>query len=339
MKNIDIASIQKRRYETYEKEKDNLLVMKIDGGYQVSNLGKASTYNVTKDTDGTITCTCKDYHNYKGAIRCKHIIAVGKKATKASNLYIKSENHNINKVKEEFNMNFNENNLPVNQDNIKTLQAILTRPFQQELIKYRRGFNNKQLAYVETIHYINRLNEAFNYQWDWQVINYTVTDDQVYCQGRLTVEINGKLINKESFGGKDITMVDVYDKVTRQITGKKALSIADDLKSASSDALKKAASLLGIGLHLYMSQQVPQKPASSNVSTVPPLATQGQRTGQTKTTAAAPTKAATPEKPSKMAPAQSTTGSAQKSPGGNGKDGNGKNGNSRTDINQIIKRW
>ena len=339
MKNIDIVSIQKRRYETYEKEKDNLIVSKIDGGYTVSNLKKASIYTVTKDTDGVISCTCKDYINYKGAIRCKHIIAVGKKATKASNIYIKSENHNINKVKEEFNMNFNENNLSVNQDDIKTLQAILTRPFQQELIKYRRGFNNKQLAYVETIHYINRLNEAFNYQWDWQVINYTVTDNQVYCQGRLTVEINGKLINKESFGGKDITLADVYDKVTRQITGKKALSIADDLKSASSDALKKAASLLGIGLHLYISQQVPQKPASSNVSTVPPPATQGQRTGQTKTTAAAPTKEPASVKPSTMAPVQSTTGAVPKSPGGNGKDGNGKNGNSRTDINQIIKRW
>jgi len=329
MKNIDIASIQKRRYETYEKEKDNLIVIKVDGGYQVSNLGKASTYTVTKDADGVITCTCKDYHNYKGAIRCKHIIAVGKKATKASNSYIKSENHNINKVKEEINMNFNENNLPVNQDDIKTLQAILTRPFPVELIKYRKGFNNKQLAYVETVHYINRLNEAFNYQWDWQIINYTVTDDQVYCQGRLSVVINGKLINKESFGGKDITMVDVYDKVTRKATGRKALSIADDLKSASSDALKKAASLLGIGLHLYISQQKPSYPSTSNI-----------KPGEVKIDVTTHTNASsTPAKPSTVAPVQTTDNSGLNKPGGNGKGGNGKNGNGKTDINQIIKRW
>ena len=56
---------------------------------------------------------------------------------------------------------------------------------------------------------------------------------------------------KEAYGGKDLTVVDVWDKNTRQVTGKKPFSIADDLKSASSDALKKACSLLGIGGHLY----------------------------------------------------------------------------------------
>jgi hypothetical protein len=69
--------------------------------------------------------------------------------------------------------------------------------------------------------------------------------------GRLTVEINGKTVIKEAFGGKDLTIVDVWDKNTRQVIGKKPFSIADDLKSASSDALKKAASLLSIGGHLY----------------------------------------------------------------------------------------
>lgn len=132
----------------------------------------------------------------------------------------------------------------------------LSKPFPKELIRYREGQKKKQLAYVETIHYIDRLNEAFGYQWSWEVLSETVTDTEVYCRGRLTVEIDGKTVVKEAYGGKDLTIVDVWDKATRQVTGKKPFSIADDLKSASSDALKKASSLLSIGGHLY-------KPAGS----------------------------------------------------------------------------
>ena len=48
-------------------------------------------------------------------------------------------------------------------------------------------------------------------------------------------------IIKMAFGGSSIT----------RDRGNKPVSIADDLKSAGSDALKKAASLLGVGLELY----------------------------------------------------------------------------------------
>ncbi len=131
------------------------------------------------------------------------------------------------------------------------IKLILERPFPKELIRYREGQKKKQLAYVETVNYIERLNEAFNYNWNWEIILETITDTEVYCRGKLTVEIDGKIVIKEAYGGKDLTIVDVYDKSTRQVIGKKPFSIADDLKSAGSDALKKACSLLGIGLHLY----------------------------------------------------------------------------------------
>ncbi len=130
-------------------------------------------------------------------------------------------------------------------------QEALSRPFTQELIKHREGQKKKQLAYVETVHYIDRLNEVFGYTWNWEIISENVTEYEAYCKGRLTVDIDGQTVIKEAYGGKDLTIVDVYDKQTRQVTGKKPFSIADDLKSASSDALKKASSLLGIGLHLY----------------------------------------------------------------------------------------
>ncbi len=131
------------------------------------------------------------------------------------------------------------------------IKLILERPFQKELIRYREGQKKKQLAYVETVNYIERLNEAFGYKWNWEIISETVTEYEAYCKGKLTVKIDGETVIKEAYGGKDLTIIDTYDKQTRQVIGKKPFSIADDLKSASSDALKKACSLLGIGLHLY----------------------------------------------------------------------------------------
>ena len=48
-------------------------------------------------------------------------------------------------------------------------------------------------------------------------------------------------VMKMSFGGTSITR----DRDGRPV------SIADDLKAAATDSLKKAASILGMGLHLY----------------------------------------------------------------------------------------
>ena len=47
---------------------------------------------------------------------------------------------------------------------------------------------------------------------------------------------------KQAFGGSDIT---------RSRDGGNSISVADDLKSAATDALKKCATLFGVALHLY----------------------------------------------------------------------------------------
>ncbi len=51
----------------------------------------------------------------------------------------------------------------------------LSKPFPKELIRYREGQKKKQLAYVETAHYIERLNEAFGYAWSWEILSETIT--------------------------------------------------------------------------------------------------------------------------------------------------------------------
>jgi len=104
-------------------------------------------------------------------------------------------------------------------------KEILTRPFPPELVRHRPGQNGRQLAYVETHAVIARLNEGCE-SWSFEVLEHQVLDTEVIVLGRLTADG----VIKCAFGGSAIT-IDKNGEV---------VSIADDLKSAASDALKKA---------------------------------------------------------------------------------------------------
>ena len=117
-------------------------------------------------------------------------------------------------------------------------RKLLEEPFDDKLIRTRRGRHGKELSYVPAHEYVRRLNDAFDAAWDFEVVQHQVLQDEVVVLGKLTA--GG--VTKTAFGGSAIT---------RSKEDGTALSVSDDLKSAASDALKKACSLLGIGLHLY----------------------------------------------------------------------------------------
>ncbi len=114
----------------------------------------------------------------------------------------------------------------------------LEQPFPQNVIKSRKGLSGKTFSYVEGAAYIKRLNDAFDGDWSFEVVEHQVQANEVIVLGKLTA--NG--VVKSAFGGSSITV----SKNTGEV-----ISLADDLKSASTAALKKACSLLGVGLHLY----------------------------------------------------------------------------------------
>ena len=141
-------------------------------------------------------------------------------------------------------------------------KAILCRPFPPELIKQRQGQGGKMLSYIETHSVISRLNEGCD-AWSFEIVEHHVHDDEVVVVAKLTADI----VVKMAFGGSRITR----DRG-------KPISIADDLKAAGSDALKKAASLLGVGLELYgapaanttaVAQSVPVAPAPAAAPNAP----------------------------------------------------------------------
>jgi len=128
----------------------------------------------------------------------------------------------------------------------QSVREVLETPFREEQIKHRPGNFGQELAYVEGHAVIKRLNEAFDGAWSFEVCEHRVLEGEALVLGKLTCELGTKM----AFGGSSVT----HAKETGEI-----VSLVDDLKAASTDAIKKCATLLGVGLHLYESETKPSK--------------------------------------------------------------------------------
>lgn len=110
-------------------------------------------------------------------------------------------------------------------------RSILERPFPNDRVRQRSATDGKSLSYVSAADVIARLNEAFEADWSFTVIEHHLDGDEVIVTGRLKA---GDIV-KEDFGGARL------NGGTR----------ADALKAASSDALRRCARMLGVGLELW----------------------------------------------------------------------------------------
>jgi hypothetical protein len=116
-------------------------------------------------------------------------------------------------------------------------RSLLEKPFEAGQIRQRKG-RNGMLDYVEGHSVIARLNEALEGAWSFEITHHEVREDEVLVLGRLTADG----IAKMQFG---------VSQVTREKGTGALVSLGDDLKAAATDALKKCATCLGVGLHLY----------------------------------------------------------------------------------------
>jgi len=121
-------------------------------------------------------------------------------------------------------------------------KVFITQKTPRKFIKTRPGPGGISLGYVEVGYIINILNQAFGWDWDFRILDQQVGKRQVWVRGELTVRVGDHVITKGQFGGADI-------KYNRQ--SNEPVSIADDLKAAASDCLKKCASMLGIAGDVY----------------------------------------------------------------------------------------
>jgi len=126
-------------------------------------------------------------------------------------------------------------------------------------------------SYITQSYVVKVLNFVFGWNWDFEVIDQGREQDQVWVKGKLTVKSpKGEQIIKTQFGRSDIKF--------HKDRSRGMLDYGNDLKSAASDALKKCASLIGIGSDIYgkmefkqeagieVTQQLPNKNIESHKS-------------------------------------------------------------------------
>lgn len=201
------------------------LVEKIGGGYLVRSAKNADiAYKVTRP-NGHVICTCKDFETNQEdkTYECKHILAV-KMAVKNGKVVMKDPTRDIPIIK-------------------KSLTDILLEyPFRADQIMKRPGRGGQILDYVDGATVRQRLNDAIgNLSWSSEIISETVVDDEILVKARLTIHNNGQAIRKEAYGGA---------KIYRDRDGK-VIDYGDSFESARTEALKRCAKDMGVGLHLY----------------------------------------------------------------------------------------
>ena len=109
--------------------------------------------------------------------------------------------------------------------------------------------------YVEKV-----LNYTFGWNWDFEVVGHGREQDQIWVHGKLTVKDDrGHSITKSQFGRADIK----FKKGTKEM-----LDFGNDLKAATTDSLKKCASLLGIASDIYGKMEFKQE-AGTEVKSEP----------------------------------------------------------------------
>jgi len=124
--------------------------------------------------------------------------------------------------------------------------ALLTEEIPITEVSWRSGRNYQYYAFLRPPRVIERLNQAFGWNWDyqvsdWEIINWEGRPFEVRVLGTLTVRVGNQTIVKQQFGAQAIE----YTKNGEPV------SIAEAFKAAATDALKKCAAMLGIGLSVY----------------------------------------------------------------------------------------
>ena len=131
--------------------------------------------------------------------------------------------------------------------NEKQLQILFRKTPTKHVYK-RPAKGGGTWDYVTGTYVKKVLNLMFNFDWDFEVVEhkFDLTFKQAFVLGKLTVRTNGKSIVKMQFGTKDI----MFKRGTEL-----PLDLGNDLKAATTSALKKCASELGIASDVYSPQE------------------------------------------------------------------------------------
>jgi hypothetical protein len=131
----------------------------------------------------------------------------------------------------------------------------LAREFEHTFHDNRGGID---LTYITGEQATSRLNEVLGYDgWSFRIISSQVVEDEVLVLGELTVVDTTVDPSRQT---ESVRQQYGSQKIKRKRDSGTILDIGFDYKGAATDALKKCASLVGVGL--YLSRKEEQNTAS-----------------------------------------------------------------------------
>jgi hypothetical protein len=137
------------------------------------------------------------------------------------------------------------------------LYSRLAAPFENTFRDTRGGV---ELEYITGEQAISRLNEVLGVaRWSFRILQHgiNVEADEAWVLGEIVADVEGSTVTRQQFGSQ---------KLKRSRASGAPLDIGFDLKGAATDALKKCASLLGVGLYLSRKESPEARVAVSESS-------------------------------------------------------------------------
>jgi hypothetical protein len=123
----------------------------------------------------------------------------------------------------------------------RTTYEQLSAPFDVTFSDVRGGV---EVTFISGEQVVTRLNEVLGAGgWSFRVLHQEIHPeaDEVWALGEMVADIDGKTVTRQQFGSQ---------KIKRSRSTGAPLDLGFDLKGASTDAMKKCASWLGVGLYL-----------------------------------------------------------------------------------------
>ena len=151
--------------------------------------------------------------------------------------------------------------------------------YEKLIAPFEQIYQKQGLSYVTGEQVTSRLNEALGWDaWSFRILEhgYNVEADELWCLGELTIPqmAPGVPIMRQQFGSqKPNRYTERKDQGGNVLNPQQAGKIIDhgfDLKGAATDALKKCATLIGVGLYLYEKDSPGAAHPSAPPAAVPP---------------------------------------------------------------------
>lgn len=144
------------------------------------------------------------------------------------------------------------------------LRNLVTGSTPKEVKLERKARGSKDVTYVPGWWFIEQANALFLHLWNHEVVDQFVGEGQVWVKCKVSVVVPGRTITEKLPGGGEVvTRIETVtvsktqfggSEVKKYSQGEKTgqiIDVADDLKSAATDGMKKCLSEFGFASDVY----------------------------------------------------------------------------------------